>query len=617
MTARLLSDDDKENAPATPSGGVDRTGSSVDSSGDLTTVGADKMLSYSPPLADMEFVLFDVFDAETEWARMPALRDTDKALALAVLAEAGRVARDVMAPLYQASDAEGAHWCDGAVSAPAGFKAAFKALAEGGWFGVAGNPEHGGQGLPKVLTVPLEEMLWSANVNLYLYGALTVGAAVCIDTHGDEAMKRTYLPKLYGAEWTGAMALTESHAGTDLGMIRTRATPAEDATYEITGTKIFITSGEHDVADNIVHLVLAKLPDAPPGSRGISLFLVPKVLPDGTRNTFASGSIEHKMGIRGSATSVINYDAATGYLVGAANGGLANMFTMMNHARLSVGIQGLGLGELAYQNAVAYARDRIQGRSASGTRNPDAPADSILVHPDVRRMLLTQRAFVEGGRAFAAFVGLMLDRSRYAADPVERESAQAFVDLLTPLVKAFLTDRGMEGAVLAQQVFGGHGYIVEHGMEQIVRDARIAQIYEGTNGVQALDFTARKVLRDGGGTLRRLLAGMADDAVPEEFSVPLAAAFAAIESATSTLLAGAQSDADLPGAISADFLELAGLGIYAWLWARMAHLDVDSSRDKTQVARFFYAKLLPRMRTLLASIEAGSDSVMALPEASF
>lgn len=575
------------------------------------------MLSYSPPLADMEFVLFDVFDAETEWARMPALKDTDKALALAVLTEAGKVTSEVMAPLYQASDAEGAHWQDGTVSAPQGFKEAFKALAEGGWFGVAGNAEHGGQGLPKMLTVPLEEMLWGANVSLYLYGALTVGAAVCIDTHGDETMKRTYLPKLYGGEWTGAMALTESHAGTDLGMIRTRAEPAADGTYEITGTKIFITSGEHDVADNIVHLVLAKLPDAPAGSRGISLFLVPKVLPDGTRNTFASGSIEHKMGIRGSATSVINYEAATGYLVGAPNGGLANMFTMMNHARLSVGIQGLGLGELAYQNAVAYARERLQGRSPSGPKNPDASADSILVHPDVRRMLLTQRALTEGGRAFAAFVGMMLDRAKYATDPAERESAQALVDLLTPVVKAFLTDRGLEGAVLAQQVFGGHGYIVEHGMEQIVRDARIAQIYEGTNGVQALDFTARKVLRDGGATLRRLIGQMADDPVPEEFAAPLADALAAMEAATAHLLAGAPSDPDLPGAVSADFLELTGLGIYAWLWARMAHLDVDARLNKTDVARFFYAKLLPKTRMLLSSIEAGADSVMALPEQSF
>ena len=575
------------------------------------------MLNYSPPLADMAFVLFDVFAAEKEWARLPDLKEADKALALAVLAEAGKVASEVMAPLYQASDAEGAHWRNGAVSAPTGFKEAFAALAEGGWFGVAGNADHGGQGLPKMLAVPLEEMLWGANVSLYLYGALTVGAAVCIDTHGDAAMKRTYLPKLYAGEWTGAMALTESHAGTDLGMIRTRAVAAANGTYQVTGTKIFITSGEHDVAENIVHLVLAKLPDAPAGSRGISLFLVPKYLPDGTRNSFASGSIEHKMGIRGSATSVINYDAATGFLIGAPHGGLANMFTMMNYARLSVGIQGLGLGELAYQNAVAYARERLQGRAASGPKNPDAPADSILVHPDVRRMLLTQRAYTEGGRAFATYVGMMLDRTRCAEDEAERTKAQAFVDLLTPVVKAFLTDRGMEGAVLAQQVFGGHGYIVEHGMEQIVRDARIAQIYEGTNGVQALDFTARKVLRDGGRTLRRLLDDMACDAVPAEFREPLSDAIGTIERATAHLLGAASSDPDLPGAVSVDFLELTGLGIYAWLWARMAQADAHASHNKADVARFFYAKLLPRTQALLAAIESGAESVMALPEEVF
>ena len=575
------------------------------------------MLDYSPPLDDMAFVLFELFAAQDEWARMPALRETDKPLALAVLAEAGKIATDVMAPLYQASDAEGARWHDGEVLAPKGFKEAFRELAAGGWFGVAGNPEHGGQGLPKMLGAPLEEMLWSANVNLYLYGALTVGTAVCVDTHGDDTMKRTYLPRLYGGEWTGAMALTESHAGTDLGMIRTRAEPVSDNAYAITGTKIFITSGEHDLADNIVHLVLAKLPDAPPGSRGISLFLVPKFLPDGTRNAFASGSIEHKMGIRGSATSVINYDAATGYLVGVPNRGLASMFTMMNHARLSVGIQGLGLAELAYQNSTAYARERLQGRSASGPKSPGAAADSILVHPDVRRMLLTQRAFTEGGRAFAAYVGLMLDRAKHSIDASDREAAQAVVELLTPVVKAFLTDRGMEGAVLAQQVFGGHGYIVDHGMEQIVRDARIAQIYEGTNGVQALDFTARKVLRDGGTTLGRLLDHFASYPVPDEFAAPLADVFAAIERATAHLLEGAAGDPDLPGAVSVDLLELTGLGIYAWLWARMALADAGSARGKTEVARFYYAKLLPKSRALVASIEAGAASVMALPEASF
>ena len=577
------------------------------------------MHPYSPPLDDMEFVLFDVLDAEAEWSGMRAFAEVDKALALAVLAEGGKLAANTMAPLYPSSDAEGAHWTNGEVQAPSGFRDAFRELAGGGWFGVAGNPEYAGQGLPKMLTVPVEEMFWSANSSLYLYGALTVGAAVCIDTHGDEELKRTVLPKLYGGEWTAAMALTEAHAGTDLGMIRTRAAPAADGTFEITGTKIFITSGDHDLADNIVHLVLAKLPDAPAGSRGISLFLVPKFLADGTRNTFGSASIEHKMGIRGSATSVITYEAAVGHLVGAPNGGLANMFTMMNHARLAVGIQGLGLGELALQSSTAYARERLQGRSATGPKNPQGEADSILVHPDVRRMLLTQRAFTEGGRAFAAYVGLMLDRAKYADSTEEREAAQGAVDLLTPVVKAFVTDRGMEGALLAQQVYGGHGYIVEHGVEQIVRDARIAQIYEGTNGIQALDFTARKVLRDGGRALQGLVADMRVARVHGEFSAPLDEAFDAITATTQSLLAGSAQDPDMPGAVSVDFLELVGLGVYAWLWARMAEIDTpgEGGRSKVEVARFFYAKLLPKVFALQRTIAAGSTSVMALPEERF
>ena len=568
------------------------------------------MLIYAPPANDMAFVLFDVFHADAEWARMEGM-DLDADLAKAVLDEAAKLAREVMLPLYQSSDAAGARWESGVVNAPPGFKEAFAALAEGGWFGVSGEQAHGGQGLPKMLTAHVEEMFWGANTNLYLYGALTVGAGICIAAHADDALKRAYLPKLYGGECTGAMALTESHAGTDLGMIRTRAEPLDASRYAITGTKIFITSGEHDLAENIVHLVLAKLPDAPAGSRGISLFLVPKFLPDGARNGFASGAIEHKMGIRGSATSVINYDGAVGHLVGEPNQGLAGMFTMMNHARLSVGIQGLGLAELAYQNAAAYARERLQGRAATGPQNASGPADSILVHPDVRRMLLTQRAFIEGGRALAAYVGLMLDRASHAKASDERKAAQAAADLLTPVAKAFLTDRGMECALLAQQVYGGHGYIVEHGVEQIVRDIRISQIYEGTNGVQALDFIGRKVLRDGGKTLQRLVAEFRSDAVADEFAAPLQAAFDTLTRA-GVGLAGAIDDPDLPGAVASDFLELAGLAIYAWLWAKMAAADRDGELNKRDVARFYYAKLLPKTLALEQSIAAGSSTVMAL-----
>ena len=575
------------------------------------------MLSYTPPIDDAGFVLFDLFAAETHWARLPAFADVDKALALAVLGEAGRLAAD-MVPLYQSSDADGPRWRDGEVSAPPGFKAAFGNLTNGGWLGVAGNPTYGGQGLPKMLTVLLEEMFWGANTNLYLYGALTTGAALCIDAHANEDTKRSYLPQLYSGRWTGAMALTESHAGTDLGLIRTRAVPTADGDFAITGSKIFITSGEHDLAENIVHLVLAKLPDAPSGNRGISLFLVPKHLADGTRNGFASGSIEHKMGIRGSATSVINYDGARGVLIGEPNQGLACMFTMMNHARLSVGIQGLGLTELGYQNAAAYARERLQGRSPSGPENERAAADPILAHPDVRRMLLTQRAFAEGGRAFGAYVGLLLDTAAHAEDANERRLAQQRVDLLTPVVKAFLTDRGMECALLAQQVYGGHGYIVEHGIEQVVRDVRITQIYEGANGIQALDFTVRKVLRDGAGALGALLADMRSDDVAPEFAEPLEEVIALVERSAAGLLAGAAKDPRLPGAASADFLELTGLAVFAWLWAKMAHVAGDrDGGDKRTLARFYFAKLLPKTVALERSIAAGADSLMALPSTRF
>ena len=567
------------------------------------------MLIYRAPLHDDGFVLFDLFNAEAQWARMPAFAELDRDLASAVVAEAGKLAEGTV-PLYQSSDAETPRWNDGAVAAPPGFKAAFADLAGGGWLGVSGNPDHGGQGLPKMLTVLLEEMFWGANTNLYLYGALTTGAALCLDAHADEETKRHYLPPLYEGRWTGAMALTESHAGTDLGLIRTRAEPVADGTYAITGTKIFITSGEHDLAENIVHLVLAKLPDAPAGNRGISLFLVPKVLPDGTRNGFVSGAIEHKMGIRGSATSVIHYDAAIGVLIGQPNQGLACMFTMMNHARLSVGIQGLGLTELAYQNAAAYARERLQGRAPAGPMNAAGAADSILSHADVRRMLLTQRAFAEGGRAFGAYVGLQIDLAEHAPDVAERQAAQRRVDLLTPVVKAFLTDRGMECALLAQQTFGGHGYIVEHGVEQIVRDVRITQIYEGANGIQALDFVARKVLRDGGAALGTLLDEIRAEIGTDEFAAPLAAAVDAVESAARRVIAGSAEDPDLPGAASTDFLELAGLVLFAWLWAKMARAAGEG--PKCELARFFYAKLLPKTLALEQTIRAGSASVMTL-----
>lgn len=576
------------------------------------------MLDYNAPVEDMQFVLFDLLDAESEWREMAAFSEIDRDIARVILDEAGKLSANVMAPLNQSADAEGAHWRDGDVSAPTGFDAAFRELTQGGWLGVSGNVDYGAQGLPKMLTASLEEMFWGANSALYLYGTLTVGAAICIDAHASDDIKAAFLPKLYTGEWTGAMALTESHAGTDLGMIRTTAKPEGDA-YLITGTKIFITSGDHDLADNIVHLVLARLPDAPSGSRGISLFVVPKFLTGGARNGWSSGSIEHKMGVRASATSVINYEDAIGYLVGEPNRGLEGMFTMMNYERLSVGIQGLGLAELAYQNASRYAQERIQGRSASGPQNADAPADSILVHPDVRRMMLTQRAYIEGGRALSTFVGAALDRAKWASDPETRQASQRIVDLTTPVVKAFLTDRGLECSVLAQQVFGGHGYIVENGAEQIVRDVRISQIYEGTNGVQALDFAGRKVLRDGGAALGAFIELMRADLGDGEFSGDLVAAIDRLESVAAWLVEAAADDAELAGAASVDLLDLFGHVAFAWLWSRMSAVAPanEFGARKKMVARFFFDKLLPKTHALEVQIRRGSANVMAYPEDAF
>ncbi len=574
-------------------------------------------MEYQAPERDAYFLLFDLFRAGEIWSAIPAFADFSEDLIRAVLAEGGRLASEVITPTNQLGDQQGCVWQDGLVTTPPEFKPAFNELTAGGWLGLAGNPDFGGQGMPKMLACLVEEMLWAANTSLYLYGTLTVGASLCIDAHGTQAQKSTYLPRLYSGQWTGAMALTEAHAGTDLGIMRTKAEPQADDSYRITGTKIFITGGEHDLTENIVHLVLAKLPDAPAGTKGISLFIVPKYLvrEDGSlgeRNGFASGSIEHKMGIRGSATSVINYDGATGYLLGEPNQGLAAMFTMMNYERLSVGIQGLGAGELAYQQAAAYARDRLQGRSPTGPQNAAGVADSLLVHPDVRRMLMTQRAFAEGGRAFALYVGLQLDVAKYSPDDGERRKAQALSELLTPVAKAFLSDRGFEGAVMAQQVFGGHGYIQEWGAEQIVRDTRIAQIYEGTNGVQALDLIGRKVLSNGGSTLRQFVDDMAQSEVLEEFQADLNEAYDRLVRTTASVTERARQDPNLPGAVSTDYLDLLGLTVYAWLWARMAACapNDDFGQSKKLTARFFFARLLPRTLALEKSIAADTSALM-------
>ena len=578
------------------------------------------MTDYHAPLRDFEFLFFELFNATDTWSALPPFADFSQDLVTAILVEGDKLASEVLAPLNQSGSEEGATWDDGVVTTPAGFKEAFAALTQGGWLSVAGHPDYEGQGMPKMMSCALEEMFWAANTSLYLYGTLTVGSAICIESHGTSEQKALYLPKLYSGEWTGAMALTEAHSGTDLGIMRTKAVPNADGSFAITGSKVFITAGEHDLVDNIVHLVLAKLPDAPAGSRGISLFIVPKLITDsdgilGERNTFSSGSIEHKMGINASATCVMNYDSAVGYLLGGENQGLAAMFTMMNYERLSVGIQGLGAGELAYQNAVAYATERLQGRGPNGPVNPDGVADSILEHPDVRRMLLTMRAYTEGGRAFALFVGMQLDLAKHAND----EAALKLSQLLTPIAKAFLTDRGFEAAVLGQQVFGGHGYVREWGMEQIVRDARIGQIYEGTNGVQALDLVGRKVLRDGGQAMRNFADYMAADEVADDYQKPLVAACDALVRVTSSLVERSADQAALPGAVSVDYLELSGLVIYAWLWAKMAAAAPadEFGDDKKMLAEYYYARLLPKILFLEESIQADASAVTSLPSGRF
>jgi len=436
---------------------------------------------YNAPLADMKFILNDVFNAEQFWQSNENLAHVDSATAEAILEEMAKFAQNVTLPLNRTGDEEGATYSNGAVTTPAGFKEAFKQYAEGGWIGLAADEEWGGQGMPKMLTVLADEMLFATNPSFMLYPLLSVGAGMALNSYASQEQKETYLPKIYSGEWSGTMCLTEPHAGTDLGIIKTKAERNEDGTYNITGTKIFITGGDHDLAENIIHLVLAKTPDAPAGSRGISLFIVPKFLVNadgsvGERNAAGPGSIEHKMGIKASATCVMNFDGAKGFLVGKENEGLAAMFVMMNYERLSMGIQGLGASEFAYQNAAQYATDRLQGRSASGIQSPAKPADSILVHGDVRRMLLNARANNEASRAFAVYVGQQLDITKFSTDPEAVKAANDRVALLTPIAKAYLTDTAFNAVIDSQMVFGGHGYIREWGMEQCVRDLRIAQI---------------------------------------------------------------------------------------------------------------------------------------------
>ena len=595
------------------------------------------MATYQAPLRDMRFVLHELLGAEREFAALPGFEDATRDLIDPILEEAAKLCENVMLPLNRVGDQEGCTWEDGEVRTPSGFRDAYRAYVEGGWGGLTCHPEFGGQGLPHTLSVFVEEMLQSSNLAFALYAGLTHGACIAIDLHADEALRRRYLPKLVDGTWSGVMCLTESHCGTDLGLLRTRAEPAGDGRYRVTGTKIFITGGEHDLSENIVHLVLARMPDALEGVKGISMFLVPKYLANedgsrGERNAVHCGSIEHKMGINGASTCVMNYEGAIGYLIGEPHCGLRAMFSMMNYERLMVGQQGLSLAEVAYQNAAAYARDRLQGRSLKGPAVPDLPADPIIVHPDVRRMLLTARAYNEAARALLGWVSLQVDRSARHPDPAVREAAADAVSLFTPVVKAFFTDYGFESCNLCQQVFGGHGYISEWGMEQLVRDARIAQIYEGANGIHALDLAGRKLSMNGGRAIHaymkavsRFVAERRGKPELEEFVAPLGAALGRLEQATRWLGEAAREDADEVGAASYDYLRLLALVAFGRMWAESAEIALANQegdntgfyRAKLATARFFVRRLLPGTASLLATLSAGADSVMALEAEAF
>ncbi len=592
------------------------------------------MSDYKAPLRDIDFVLNEVFEVSRLWAELPELAETvDADTARAILEEAGKLSAGVIAPLNRSGDEQGCRWQDGAVHTPDGFPEAWRSWAEGGWVGVGGAPQYGGMGMPKVIGAQVEEMLNSANLSFALYPMLTAGACLALLSHASEELKARYLPAMYEGRWAGTMCLTEAHAGSDLGILRTRAEAQADGSYRISGSKIFITGGEQDLSENIIHLVLARLADAPAGARGISMFLVPKVLIEadgalGARNAVSCGAIEHKMGIKASSTCVINFDGATGYLVGEPNRGLAAMFTMMNYERLGVGIQGLALGERSYQSAVEYARERLQGRAPSGAQAQGKAADPLIVHPDVRRMLLTMKALNEGGRAFSSYVALQLAVARYAEDAATRQRAEARVALLTPVAKAFLTDMGLETTLHGQQVLGGHGYIREWGQEQLVRDCRITQIYAGTNGIQALDLLGRKVVASGGSHYRHLSAEIhafiaGADAALAEFTAPLKAALDNLDALTAWLIERAQDNPAEIGAASVEYLHAFGYTLYAWLWARMAAVALTLQGEdafyasKLGTARFYFARILPRIHSLSASIRAGSESLYLLEEAQF
>ena len=598
-------------------------------------------MTYRAPLRDLRFVYYELFDGEA-LTRLPGFEDATPDVVEAVLEEMGKIASEVLQPLNASGDEEGCRLDNGSVRTPRGFKEAWDLLREGGWMGLTARPEYGGQGMPYSVGIAASELMIAANLSLSMYVFLTHGAYDALDHHASDELKKMFLPKLVDGSWAGTMCLTEPQSGTDLGLVRTRAVDAGDGAYKVTGSKIFISAGDQDLTENIVHLVLARTPDAPPGIKGISMFLIPKLKVEGGRllpNGVTCPSIEHKLGIKGSATCVINFDNSTGYLVGEPNKGMRAMFTMMNAARLHVGVQGLALSEAAYQAASAFARERLQGRALTGTKYPDQEADPILVHPDVRRMLLSIRAFNEGARALTAWIAMAIDHAESSPDPAEREASDDLASLLTPIVKAFQTDLGFEMANVALQVHGGYGYVREYGVEQLVRDARITQIYEGTNGIQALDLVGRKIPAHTGRALRRFFHPVAEFLAAEQgntaladFTGPLAKAFERLQRATLWLATESLKNPDQAGAAATDFLHLFGWTALAYLWARMAKVALEKtaggngklSKDelafydaKVRTARFFFERMLPRSGADFATLMSGSKTLMEFPDTAF
>lgn len=594
------------------------------------------MPDYRAPIRDIQFVMNELLDSETFYQALPKYSEVDEELLNAIVDEGAKFSETVLSPLNRTGDEEGCKWEDGVVTTPKGFTDAYQQYVENGWPALTAPEETGGQDMPNLLDVVMNELIGTANWSWSMYPGLSQGAVRTLEQHGSEEQKKTFLVPLTSGRWTGTMCLTEAHCGTDLGLLKTRAEPQADGSYKITGTKIFISAGEHDMAENIVHIVLARLPDAPPRSKGISLFIVPKFLADESggiaeRNSVRCGSIEKKMGIKASATCVMNFDDATGYLVGEANKGLAHMFTFMNAARLGTAVQGLAHGQLSYQGALKYAHERLQMRSLSGPKNPEGDADPIIVHPDVRRMLLTQKAFSEGGRAFLYYLGQVSDLVECGSTE-DKQRAENLLALLTPIAKAFITETGFESANLGMQVYGGHGFIREWGMEQIVRDARIAMLYEGTTGIQALDLIGRKVLGSGGKLLEDFTTEVLEfcskheeSEVTGEYINTLRDGINNWLSLTGSIGEMAMQNPEEAGAAAVDYLMYCGYVTLGYFWARMAVLsdqklsetEDEFYRAKLHTAKFYFERIYPRTTTLKETMLSGADNLMSLDQESF